>query len=209
MGYSEKQLQILATSEKLFASKGYEGTSIRDIAEEAGINIAMISYYFGSKEKLMETIFKERTQQVVLRLESLLKNEALSPFDKVWAIVDEYVEKVMQKQHFNRIMLVEQILGKSTEITALIQQQKRQYALLIEKIIRDGQKKKIFKKNIDVVLLLNTMTGITMQTLINKDYYKLYNNLETISEEAFQEQLKKKLINHIKGLFKSILSNEE
>ncbi|HNO01068.1 MAG TPA: TetR family transcriptional regulator, partial [Chitinophagaceae bacterium] len=40
-------------AEKLFAEKGYNGTSVRDIAEKAGINLAMVSYYFGSKEKLL------------------------------------------------------------------------------------------------------------------------------------------------------------
>jgi AcrR family transcriptional regulator len=37
--------------EELIAKKGYEGTSVRDICSKANINVAMISYYFGSKEK--------------------------------------------------------------------------------------------------------------------------------------------------------------
>ncbi len=48
------------SAELLFSQKGFDGTSVRDIAEAAGINTAMISYYFGSKEKLMEEILKER-----------------------------------------------------------------------------------------------------------------------------------------------------
>jgi len=53
-GYSEKQLGILLVAERLFADKGFHGTSVRDIAQEADVNIAMISYYFGSKDKLLE-----------------------------------------------------------------------------------------------------------------------------------------------------------
>ncbi len=48
MGYSDKHLQIISTAEQLFSKNGFDGTTVRDIAVGAGINIAMISYYFGS-----------------------------------------------------------------------------------------------------------------------------------------------------------------
>jgi len=64
MNYSEKQLQIIGTAERLFSTKGFDGTSVRDIADEAGVNIAMISYYFGSKEKLMEALFERRSSDI-------------------------------------------------------------------------------------------------------------------------------------------------
>ena len=124
-------------------------------------------------------------------------------------MVDEYVDKVMQKQPFNKIMYVEQMLGKNTETLALIRELKRQNAELFEKIIKDGQRKKIFKKNIDVVLLINVMAGIIMQSIINKDYYRLYNNLQAMPEDEFNSLLKKKVTEHIKVCFKSIISNEE
>ncbi len=54
MELNDKQKEIVQVAEKLFAEYGFDGTSVRLIAKEAGINIAMISYYFGSKEKLLE-----------------------------------------------------------------------------------------------------------------------------------------------------------
>ena len=44
MELNEKQIKILEVAEKMFAENGYDGTSIRAIAKEADINIAMISY---------------------------------------------------------------------------------------------------------------------------------------------------------------------
>src|SRR5215213_2696286 len=117
MGYSDKQLHIINTAEKLFANRGYDGTSIRDIAEEAGVNIAMISYYFGSKEKLMQALFEERASYIKLKLENLLKNEKLTPWEKIEIIIDEYVNRIAQKQQFYKIMAYEQILKKNTGIT--------------------------------------------------------------------------------------------
>lgn len=46
MEWNEKQLHILNAAEDLFANKGFEGTSVRDIAQKAEVNVAMISYYF-------------------------------------------------------------------------------------------------------------------------------------------------------------------
>ena len=60
MKSNDKQIQIIETAEKLFADKGFSGTSVRDIADEADVNLAMISYYFGSKEKLLEALFTHR-----------------------------------------------------------------------------------------------------------------------------------------------------
>ena len=51
-----KREQILEVAEELIAENGFSGTSVRALAAKAGINVAMISYYFGSKEKLFEAL---------------------------------------------------------------------------------------------------------------------------------------------------------
>ena len=43
-----KEEHIMMVAEKLFAANGYNGTSVRDIAAKAKVNVSMISYYFGS-----------------------------------------------------------------------------------------------------------------------------------------------------------------
>lgn len=208
MNYNEKQMHIISVAEKLFASKGFDGTSIRDIAENAGVNLAMISYYFGSKEKLMQTIFEERTKQVKLRLEKLVNDEQLSPMEKIFILADEYIERYIEKQQFYRIMVCEQMLQKNQVITDLMNGLKRQNAELFDQIIREGQKRKEFKPAIDVVLILNTMTGMVMHTFVHKDYYRLYHNLQSLSDEEFHSLLKEKLSNYLKVLFKSMLVYE-
>jgi AcrR family transcriptional regulator len=52
MDFNDKQIKIMEAAEELFAEKGFSGTSVRDISDAADINVAMISYYFGSKEKI-------------------------------------------------------------------------------------------------------------------------------------------------------------
>ncbi|NDE09484.1 MAG: TetR/AcrR family transcriptional regulator [Chitinophagia bacterium] len=83
MELNDKQIQIIEIAERLFAERGFDGTSVRDIAHEAGVNIAMISYYFGSKEKLMEALLEWRVGEIKIRVESLIKDDRFTPLEKV------------------------------------------------------------------------------------------------------------------------------
>ena len=63
---ADKREHILAVAEKLFGDQGFDGTSVRDIAQHANVNLAMISYYFGSKEKLLEALLEQRANYTIL-----------------------------------------------------------------------------------------------------------------------------------------------
>ncbi|HVX50801.1 MAG TPA: TetR family transcriptional regulator [Chitinophagaceae bacterium] len=207
--YNEKQLQILQTAEHLFATKGFEGTSVRDIADEAGVNIAMISYYFRSKEKLMETLFEQRLGNVRMRVESLIKDNSISPVEKVNILIDEHIDRVMQRQKFYKILYCEQVLNRNNMIIDMMNDFKKRHVAIISELIKDGQKKGVFKKKaIDVMLMVNTMVGTVAQMMVGIDYYRNINNLQDMPDEEFETLVKRKLGIHIKTLFKAILTYE-
>ena len=64
--------KILNTAIKLFAQKGFDGTSIREICKSANINICMISYYFGGKQELYQEIITNLIKSQNAYLESFL-----------------------------------------------------------------------------------------------------------------------------------------
>lgn len=208
MVYSEKQTHIIDAAEKLFAEQGFDGTSVRDIAQVAGVNIAMISYYFGSKEKLMEAVFEKRTVDAKLRVENLIQNKELSPIQKVNILIDDYVDKIMEQQQFHKIMLREQMLEKDNIIAGFIHELKKRNLEMIKKLIHDGQKNGIFKKNIDTVMMMTTMIGTATQLIATQRFYKDMNGLQHMPEDTFQKHLKKKLSHHLKFLFKATLTYE-
>jgi AcrR family transcriptional regulator len=208
MGYSEKQIQIMEAAEGLFAEKGFDGTSVRDIAEEAGVNGAMISYYFGSKEKLMESLFQYRGQYITLHLENMLQNRDMSSLQKAYGVIDSYMERIMKLQCFHKIMSREQMANVKGATTKLIHELKRRNQELIQQLISEGQKRGEFKKNIDVPLLMATLIGTTAHIVTTQHYYKKLNNLEGMSDEEFEKHIKKKLSNHLKSIFKAVLTYE-
>ena len=208
MDFSDKQIQIIETAEILFAERGFDGTSVRDIADEAGINVAMISYYFGSKEKLMEALFEFRVGSVQMRVEKLIKDESLTPIQKVNMLIDEHVERVIQKQCFHKVMAGVLVTNKNPAILQAANNFKMRTAKIVSELIKDGQKKGVFKKKIDVILMLNTMFGTVSQSVVGQQYYREFNNQQDIPDEEFWAVLKRRLSIHIKTLFKVILTNE-
>jgi len=63
---------ILDVAELLFAEKGYNGTSMREMAEKASVNQGLITYYFGTKEGLFEAVFKRRGLELSQKRNALL-----------------------------------------------------------------------------------------------------------------------------------------
>jgi AcrR family transcriptional regulator len=56
--------RIFLAAERLFAERGFEGVSVRDIVAEAEVNLAAVSYHFGSKSELLLAVFRARTKQL-------------------------------------------------------------------------------------------------------------------------------------------------
>src|SRR5271165_136753 len=56
--------RIFLAAERLFAERGFDGVSVRDIVQEANVNLAAVSYHFGSKSELMLAVFRERTREM-------------------------------------------------------------------------------------------------------------------------------------------------
>jgi AcrR family transcriptional regulator len=209
MEYSDKQIKIIEAGETLFAAHGFNGTSVRDIAETAGVNLAMISYYFGSKEKLFEAMFAYRSEFFKLQLESMVQNKELEPMQKMDKLIDQYVMRLTNQQCFHRIMVREQMVNNNEFITERIHALKKTNQLLIKQLIQEGQKKGDFKKNIDIPLLMMTMFGTVSQMVTTQHYYRETNGLQSLSEEEFQKLIRNKLSQHLKRIFKAILTNEE
>ena len=62
----ETRTRILDAAEELFMQHGFEGTSMRALTTRAGVNLAAVNYHFGSKDALIEAVFRRRLDPVNL-----------------------------------------------------------------------------------------------------------------------------------------------
>ena len=102
---TEEKIKIAARS--VFHKKGYAATRTRDIAEEAGINLALLNYYFRSKEKLFDIIMTETMQGFLTSVMFILNDEKTSFEKKIEIIVVNYIDLLIEEPDIPLFVLSE------------------------------------------------------------------------------------------------------
>lgn len=200
-----KKIKILNVAEKLFSEKGFEGTSIRNISKEAKINIAMVSYYFGSKERLLESLIIFKTADLKTQLHNLVQ-ENLQPIEKVNKLIELYIERINCNRGIFRIMHFEITSKKHSESLKVFTDLKKGNLESIERIIEEGQEKGVFRKDISIPLLTPTIMGTFFHFHMNKSFYEELFDLNT--EELYNHYIKNNLTKHIQQTIKALLVYE-
>lgn len=210
MEYNQKQLQIISVAERLFAAKGFSATSIRDISQEADINVSMVSYYFGSKDKLIEALFAVRAREFGARLDELIRDLGLSPMQRVNLMVDGIINRIFEKQCFHNVVLREQLSPdrRTPVISELLTELKLKNLRAMESIIHEGQKLGLFRNDVDVPMLSATLFGTVNQLLSTKHYYCTVYGIENLSEEEQEVHMIEKLKGHFKKIFQEMIKPE-
>jgi len=93
----DRKQAILLAAEKLFAQHGYHAVTIRQIAEEAGVPLALVGYHHGQKHELFEAIFAHWNQTIEERLTGLQQAVDRTPANqRLPLIVDAFVQPVLR-----------------------------------------------------------------------------------------------------------------
>lgn len=92
-GASNTEEIIKRSAREVFIQKGLDGARMQDIADRAGINKALLHYYFRSKEKLFEIIFEEERKKFLSNITQILKSE-FSIFQKIEMIVEKQIDNM-------------------------------------------------------------------------------------------------------------------
>ncbi len=104
--HTETEKKILTAAREVFAEKGHDGARMQEIADRANINKAMLHYYFRSKEKLFESIFKEAFKEFWPEItRTLLESDNVREFLK--RAIESYVELFMHKPYLPIFILTE------------------------------------------------------------------------------------------------------
>lgn len=163
----DKKETIIQSATKLFSAKGFEGTSVRDIARDAGVNVAMISYYFGSKEKLFEALVEYRSLFLKSIFTDLIKNDHLTAIAKIDIIIDKTIERKFSSRDFHHLLHRELSLTSRPQMRDAISDILLRNMTAVKKIVQQGIDSGSFRE-VDVELTLTTLLG-TIHYLLTSD----------------------------------------
>jgi TetR/AcrR family transcriptional regulator len=103
---TQTEQKILDAARSIFLSQGYAGARMQDIADAAGINKAMLHYYFRNKDKLFETIFREAIGNFLPRVNEVFHSDI--PYSKkIEGFVTAYLNMVLDKPYIPLFVLTE------------------------------------------------------------------------------------------------------
>lgn len=102
----QTEAKILAAARKVFVREGTAGARMQEIAAEAGVNQALVHYYFRSKDRLAKAVFKEAASRLMPAVISLLGSEATIE-EKVERFVHLYIDNVRRSPFLPGYILAE------------------------------------------------------------------------------------------------------
>jgi AcrR family transcriptional regulator len=204
---TDKKTHIINHAIDLFAEKGFEGTSIRDLAARADVNVAMVNYYFGSKERLFESMVAERATYTRGLLDEIVNNTSYSDIEKLEHIIDAYINKVFTNRKFHRVIHQEMMLNQRETLSQAIVELLYPNTLIIKGVIESGIQKGLFKK-VDVPLLIASLFGTINQVLLSKKMCIKLLDKQPDYIPYEDPEFAKRLSNHLKQLVHSHLLNQ-
>lgn len=188
---------LLDKAEELFSECGFEGTSIRLLAKEAGMNIAMISYYFGSKEKLFESLVEDRTSAIRERLK-LMSDQDESPMVRLEEMIRLFVDRIVTRPRFHRLLLHEISINTRPELQRRIAEVLMRNIYELRRIIRDGIDQGLFRE-VDIDMTILTLIGTVNQLISASDVLR-QSMLAKPSDSVEGHELTERLYQHLREL---------
>ena len=201
MEKTDKKTDILNAALKLFSEFGYEGTSTRQIAKESGANMAMINYYFGSKEGVFLEIMEDKISGFKYQLNQI-NEEQIPAKEKLLKVVDRYATRIFSNITFHKMMHRELSLMQRPEIFGKIKDAMASNRQVIERIIENGIAEGIFR-NVDVRMCIATIMGTI--TLIATSPSKVDDQVD-FTDEKQREVLRKRMVTHLQDFINTYLA---
>jgi AcrR family transcriptional regulator len=105
--------RILTAAEALFAQRGFEGASLRQLTAAAGVNLAAVNYHFGSKDNLVEEVFKRRLDQLNARRLTALKQVTGQPGATLEDVLAAFIRPALDLSHDGGGSLFMRVLARA------------------------------------------------------------------------------------------------
>jgi TetR/AcrR family transcriptional regulator len=180
---------ILEAAKKVFIGHGFDGTSMQQIANEAGINKSLLHYYFRNKEKLFAAVFSFAFRNFIPQVQEIL-NSDISIFIKIERIVSEYMDMLL-KNEFIPAFILHEINRNPDGLYAIMQGTGLNPEIFVEQFaieIDKGHIRPVDPRHLIVNLIALCVFPIAARPLIQR---VLFANNEIAYQQFLQERKSK------------------
>ena len=177
--------KIKEAARKVFTQKGYAATRTRDIAEEAGINLALLNYYFRSKEKLFELVIMEKMQILLGKIGPIIMDNNTSIEEKVEHVAEHYIDTLLANPDIPLFVLGE-IRNNPDKFASLIKTKTNIADSALFKQLAER------RPDIDPLHFIFNMLGLIIFPFIGKPLIQLITGLK--SEQAIALMKERKIL---------------
>ena len=182
--------RILAAARKVFTTKGMAGARMQDIADEAGINKALVHYYFRDKDKLFETIFMEEAQKFFPKINAIFQSD--DPlFEKIDRFVNEYIHEMQANPYLPWFVLNEINRDPDRFMQKVLGNENRpkpaKFLEQIEKEIKKGSIKRIHPVHLLMNLLSMTIFPFIAKPMMTRNLHLSESQFRKLMEERKKE----------------------
>lgn len=186
--------RIKEAARKVFMQKGFKGATSREIAKEAGLNVALTNYYFRKKETLFKIIFMEITQTFLFDIVDIL-NKPIDLEKKIRFIMERELELQLSNPDMF-VFFYNEIKNNSKGFLKDMNIIRSEFLQKWEKQINDSVEKKIIRK-IDPISAATIVMGCLNFPIIASSLIKEISGFDDESYLKFLEQQKEYAIEMI------------
>jgi TetR/AcrR family transcriptional regulator len=169
--------RIIKAAEELFAARGYAGTPIRDIAEAARVNPAMVHYYFGNKEGLYHQILENAAAEVRAELLRTAASGA-SAEERLAGFISTYTDYIFSHPDLARI-LHRELLAGGTHLKEMVKQHYvTNYAIMREDMRAGARRGELRQLDVDLapisligMIVIFQIAQPVISAVLGRDHY--------------------------------------
>src|SRR3954467_15353775 len=161
MAAEDKRQQILSAAVRVFAAQGYEATRVGDIAKEAAVAYGLVYHYFGSKEAVLEAVFREQWGRLLAAV-ALAEQTGETAAEQLELVVKIVLRTWRDDPDLVRLLVRE--ITRSPHTQAELDEIGQAFASL-ERIVARGQEQGTFRPDVDARLAAGMLYGAMEEVL--------------------------------------------
>ena len=183
--------KIFAAARKVFIVQGMAGARMQDIANEAGMNKALLHYYFRDKEQLFEMVFSKEAEKFFPKI-NLIFTADIPLFEKIEQFVNQYIDEILENPYLPLFVLNEIHRNTDWFLKNVIKGENQPKPELFLKQIEKEVRKKTIKR-IDPIHLLLNILSMTIFPFIAKPMVQSKLGLTDAKFKAVMEERRKEI----------------